>query len=291
MKLLLIGASGVLGSKLYSDAIRRKWNVLGTYYSRECEGLFCLSLTDKLGINSTFNFFKPEVIVLAGGITDVDLCEIRPKLARSVNIDGTSSIIKKAKESGAKLVFLSTDYIFDGSAGPYDEDRAPSPINVYGRTKLEAENSIRSHLKDYLIIRTSQLYGYDHRKKNFAMKIVLNMRKNKLVYAADDFYSTPTYSGTLSEIIIRLIEKGAKGIYNGAGCDFIDRYDYVNRIADVFNLDKALIERVKLKDLHLKAKRPGRGGLKVDKIKVSLGNILLDSARGLSIFKKEWESL
>lgn len=287
MKLLLIGASGVLGSKLYSDAIRKKWNVLGTYYSRECEGLFCLSLTDKKGINSTFHFFNPDVVVLAGGITDVDLCEEKPKLARSVNIDGTSSIIKKAKEFGAKLVFLSTDYIFDGLDGPYDEDATPSPINVYGRTKLEAENSIRSHLKDYLIIRTSQLYGYDHRKKNFAMKIVLNMKKNKRVYAADDFYSTPTYSGILSDILIKLIEKNAEGIYNGAGSDFIDRYDYVKRIADVFGLDKSLIERVKLKDLHLKAKRPRRGGLKVDKIEKEISIRLLNCKDGLGLFKEE----
>lgn len=287
MKLLLIGASGVLGSRLYNDAIKKKWNILGTYYSRECEGLFCLDLTDKKCINSTFHFFEPEVVVLAGGITDVDLCEAKPKLARSVNVDGTFNIIKKAKEFGTKLVFLSTDYIFDGVDGPYKENAKPSPINVYGRTKLEAENAVRSHMKNYLIVRTSQLYGYDHRKKNFAMKIVLNMKKNKRVYAADDFYSTPTYSGALADILIKLIEKNAEGVYNGAGPDFMDRYDYVNRIADVFGLDKALIERVKLKDLRLKARRPRRGGLEIDKIKKEISIRPLNCKDGLGLFKEE----
>ena len=287
MKVLLIGASGVLGSKLYGDAIRKKWNVMGTYYSRDREGLFCLDLTDKKGINSTFHFFKPEVIVLAGGITDVDLCEVKPRFARSVNIDGTFNIIKKAKEFSAKLVFLSTDYIFDGKAGPYNEYTKPSPINVYGRTKLEAENSIRSHLKDYLIIRTSQLYGYDCRKKNFAMKIVSNMKKNKKVYAADDFYSTPTYVGSLSSGIMQLLKKDKKGIFNIAGTDFINRYEYVKKIADVFELKKSLIQKVKLEDLGLKAHRPKRGGLKIDKIEKEIDGSLLNCREGLELFKEE----
>ena len=91
------------------------------------------------------------------------------------------------------------------------------------------------------------------------------MKTGKKVYAADDFYSTPTYAGSISEIIIKLIEKKAKGVYHGAGAEFINRYDYVNKIADIFGLDKNLIQEVKLKDLKLKAKRPEKGGLRTDK--------------------------
>lgn len=264
-KLLIIGASGVLGSRLYNDTIKKKWNVMGTYCSHECEGLFCLDVRDKGSLEKAFNLFRPEYVVMAGGITDVDLCTLKPKLAEDVNIKGTSNLVKKIKEYGSRLVYISTDYIFDGENGPYKEEDNPNPVNIYGATKLEAEDIARSGLKDFLIVRTSQLYGIDNARKNFAVKIIDNMLNNKKVYAADDFYSTPTYAGFLSEIIIKLIEKKAIGVYHGAGTEFMDRYDYVNKIADVFKLDKDLIQRVKLENLKLKAKRPKKGGLRIDK--------------------------
>jgi len=266
MKLLIIGASGVLGSRLFNDTIGKKWSTLGTYCSHECNGLIYLDVRDMNSMEKAFNFFRPETVVMAGGITDVDLCTLKPKLAEDVNIKGTLNLVKKIKEYGSKLVCVSTDYIFDGENGPYKEEDKPNPINKYGKTKLEAENIIRNKLKDSLIVRTAQLCGIDHTEKNFVLKIIHNMKNGKKVYAADDLYSTPTYSGLLSDILIKLIEKNSEGIYHGAGAEFINRYDYVNKIADVFELDKVLIQRVKLKDLELKAKRPRKGGLKIDKV-------------------------
>lgn len=289
MKLLLVGASGVLGSRLYNDAIKRKWNVLGTYCSHEHEGLFYLDLRSRKSIEKIFNFFSPEVVVAAGGITDVDLCEIKPRLAEEVNVKGTLNLIRKAKECGAKLVFLSTDYIFDGKNGPYKENDRPSPINVYGRTKLEVEDAIKDTLTDYLIVRTAQLYGVNLRSNNFAIKIIRNMRSNKTVYAADDLCSTPTYAGALSRGIIELLEKNKKGIFNIAGAEFITRYEYVNKISDIFGLDKKFIKKVKLKDLDLKAKRPRKAGLDSSKIRVISKDILLSCEEGLNAFKKEMD--
>ncbi|MBU1912706.1 MAG: SDR family oxidoreductase [Candidatus Omnitrophica bacterium] len=291
MKLLIIGASGVLGSRLYNDTIKKKWSVMGTYCSRECDGLFYLDVRDKNSIEKVFDLFKPEAVVMAGGITDVDLCMLKPKLAQDVNIKGTINLVKKIKEYGSKLIYISTDYIFDGKTGPYKEDDKPNPINTYGRTKLEAENIIRAKLKDYLIVRTCQLYGVAERSfapnSNFALKIIHNMQNGKKVYAANDLYSTPTYSGLLSDILIKLIEKNAEGIYHGAGAEFLNRYDYVNKIADIFGLDKALILRVKLKDLKLKAKRPKKCGLKTDKIKKEKIIELYDCYIGLALLKTD----
>jgi len=318
MKLLIIGASGVLGSRLFNDAISKKWGTLGTYCSHECGGLFYLDVRDMNSMEKAFNFFRPEIVVMAGGITDVDLCALKPKLADDVNIKGTSNLVKKIKEYDSKLVYVSTDYIFDGENGPYKEEDKPDPINKYGETKLEAENIVRARLKEYLIVRTCQLYGVAERSsaptrhcekaegrrsnlyiypgvaerssepnKNFAVKIIHNMQNNKKVYAADDLYSTPTYAGFLSEIVIKLIEKKANGIYHGAGAEFINRYDYVNKIADIFGLNKALIQRVKLKDLKLKAKRPKKGGLKIDKVKKEGISETYDCKTGLMLLKKE----
>ena len=287
MRLLIIGASGVLGSRLYSDAVGKKWDVMGTYCSHKTDGFFPLDLKDKKSVEKAFSFFHPEAVVLAGGITDVDLCEEKPGLAEDVNIRGTLTLAKKAKESEAKLVFLSTDYIFDGKNGPYKEEDAPCPINIYGRTKLEGENIVKSLLEDSLIVRTAQLYGMDSRAKNFAVKIVHNMKSGKKVYAADDFFCTPTHSGSLSACIIGLLESKRSGVYNAAGTDFINRYEYVKKIATIFSLDKGLIVKVKLKDLDLKAKRPKKAGLRIDMIKKDIAPSLYDCEKGLRALKKD----
>jgi len=266
---------------------------MGTYCSHECVGLFYLDVRDKDSLEKVFSLFKPEVVVMAGGITDVDLCTLKPKLARDVNIKGTMNLVKKTKEYDARLMYVSTDYVFDGEKGPYSETDKPNPINTYGRTKLESENIVRAKLKDSLIVRTSQLYGAGVAEQssapsnNFALKIIHNMQNGKKVYAADDFYSTPTYAGSLSEIIIKLIEKRASGIYHGAGAEFINRYNYVNKIADIFGLDKNLIQEVKLKDLKLKAARPKKGGLKIDNIAGEIDCRLLSCADGLELFKED----
>jgi len=295
MKILIIGASGVLGSRLYNDTIKKKWDVTGTYCSHECEGLSYLDVRDKASLEKVFNFFRPEAVIMAGGITDVDLCTLKPKLAKDVNIKGTLNLVKKIKEYGSKLIYVSTDYVFDGENGPYKETDNPNPINNYGVTKLEAENIIRSKLKDYLIIRTAQLYGVAEQSpaqnRNFTVKIIHNMRNNKKVYAADDLYSTPTYAGSLSKMIIKLIEKNASGLYHGAGSEFINRYDYVNKIADIFGLDKTLIQKVKLKDLKLKAKRPKKGGLKIDKIKKENIVTLCNCEQGLKLLNAIWSDI
>lgn len=287
--MLLVGASGVLGSRLYNDAIKKKWNMLGTYCSHEYEGLFRLDLRERKSIEKVFNFFNPEVVVLTGGITDVDLCEKRPGLAKEVNIKGTLDVIKKTRACGARLVFLSTDYIFDGQDGPYKEDDTPSPVNNYGRTKLEAENSVKRALKDFLIVRTSQLYGMNHLSKNFAVKIVQTMHSGKKVYAAKNLYSTPTYAGLLSHSILELIEKDKRGVFNVAGPDYLNRYDYVSKICDVFDLNKDLIEKVELKDLKLKAVRPKKAGLDTNKLLAVLKDPLPGLDKSLLDFKKETE--
>jgi len=264
---------------------------MGTYCSHECVGLSYLDVRDKDSLKKVFSLFEPEVVVMAGGITDVDLCTLKPKFAQEVNVEGTANLVKEIKEYSSKLVYVSTDYIFDGKSGPYKENDKPNPINAYGKTKLESENIVRTKLKDYLIVRTSQLYGVAERSSapnsNFALKIIHNMKTGKKVYAADDFYSTPTYAGSISEIIIKLIEKKAKGVYHGAGAEFINRYDYVNKIADIFGLDKNLIQEVKLKDLKLKAARPKKGGLKIDKAAEEIDCRLLSCTDSLELFRED----
>ncbi len=287
MKLLIIGASGVLGSALYHEALKKKWNVLGTYCSCEYEGLSHLDVRDGEEAKNIYDFFKPETVVLAGGITNVDLCEKDPLLAEDVNIKGTLNVIKNSHRYGSRLIYVSTDYVFDGKNGPYSEEDKTNPVNVYGRTKLEAENAVLSFSKRCAVVRTSQLFGYDPRGVNFMMKILNNMKRGEKINAAEDFYSTPTYSVSLARIISCLIEKKSSGIFNGTGVDFIDRLSYVDKVAGIFGFDRSLINKVTLSDLKLKAIRPSRGGLIARKIKEIATSEVLGVDRAVLSFKEE----
>ncbi|MFH1782727.1 MAG: SDR family oxidoreductase [Candidatus Omnitrophota bacterium] len=290
MKVLLVGATGVLGSRLYIDLKNQGWKALGTYCEPAPEeGMTYLDLRDREGIEKTIDSFDPDIAILSGGVTNVDLCESEKDLAEDINVEGSIELIKKIKERNKKIVFLSTDYVFDGKKGPYREEDIPSPLNIYGMTKLKVENEIKKRLNDYLIIRTAQLFGKEKNGVNFSLKIINNMRSNKKVYAAEDFYCTPTYVGDLSLAIIKLIESRKNGTYHVAGTDFINRVEFIEKIANIFNLNKDLIEKVSLKDLKLKAKRPKKAGLCVEKIKKELDVPVHTCNEGLKLLREEME--
>ncbi|MFH1479050.1 MAG: SDR family oxidoreductase [Candidatus Omnitrophota bacterium] len=288
MNILIVGATGVLGARLYKDmSSKEHWDVLGTYCSSGPSYLKRLDLRNKKEMEDIVGSFKPDIVLVAGGITNVDLCEADPGLAEEVNVQGTTDLMNIARSINSKIIFLSTDYIFNGEKGPYSEDDGPSPINIYGMTKLKGESALKLITDDYIIVRTAQLFGLSREKRNFTEKIIFNIRNKKMVCAASDFYCTPTYAGGLSLGIIGLVEKSKKGTYNIAGTDFVNRVEFVNNISDIFKLDKKYIQEVRLKDLELKALRPKKAGLKIDKIKKELNIPLYSSREGLELFKKE----
>src|SRR5215831_6757708 len=168
---LVIGASGLAGQSLVRTIRDRGQNVVGTYASRPRDGLRLLDFTNAGQISECFSALRPKTIYLAAALTHVDYCEEHPEEAQRRNLDGPKLIAQEAARLGAKLIFYSTEYVFDGKNGPYDEEARPEPLSVYGKIKLAAEEAIRDLCADALIIRTTVLYGWDTESVNFAMQI------------------------------------------------------------------------------------------------------------------------
>jgi len=266
MKMLIIGASGQIGFNLY-QALAGSHQVTGTYFSYPMPDMYRLDMTKPGLVKDFIAGLNPAIIFLPAAWPDVEACEKRPELCNKVNVDGTRNVLKAGCQINSKVVFFSTDYLFDGAAGPYAETEPPNPLNRYGKAKNEAEKLIRQSACPHLIIRTSVVYGYEKQGKNFVVRLNGRLRRGEKVKVPADQFSTPTYVNNLCAIIKELVESGREGIYNIAGPELLNRYDFAVLAAEIFGLDRSLITPVATGVLGQQALRPLRGGLKVDKVR------------------------
>ncbi|MFH1562254.1 MAG: SDR family oxidoreductase [Nitrospirota bacterium] len=288
MSVLIIGASGFVGSHLYEN-LSKDDEVIGTFYRRqpEVKGFRYLDITDKESVEGLIRQIKPSAIILASALTYVDYCEEHQSEAYDINVSGTTNIVLAAKEVGSKLVFFSSEYVFDGKCGPYSEIDLPNPVDYYGKTKLEAEKVIIENLIDYLIIRTTIIYGYQKDGKNFIMQLIQKNKDGQAMNVPLDQYGSPTFRDNLIEVTIELIRKDKRGIYNVVGREVINRYDFSILATEIFGLDKGLIIPKTTLELRQVALRPLKAGLKIDKVKKEIETNLLSPREGLEILKNQ----
>ncbi len=284
-KVLIIGASGLVGNTLYR-ILSSQYQVEGTYCGYPCECLVRLDISDRRSVEKVIESFNPDCVFLPAAMTNVDLCEDNKDACIRVNVEGVNNVVSVIKDHPCKLVYFSTEYVFDGKNGPYSEDDKPNPINVYGKAKLEAEYIISSLLKDYLIIRTTGIYGWEPQGKNFVMGLIRRNRLKETVKVPVDQISTPTYVEDLAVTSLELVHSGKKEIYNVAGSSLINRLEFANFIADEFGLNKRLIRGIKTEDLMQKAARPLAAGLKIDKISGELNIHMSSAVEGLKLMKR-----
>ena len=196
-------------------------------------------------------------------------------------MDGTANLAAACVRVGAKLIFISTDYVFDGCKGNYAETDEPDPISFYGITKLDAERIVQSTSSKCLIIRTSVLYGWHPSKLNFVTWILKGLREHQTLKVVNDHVNSPTFAGNLADAIRKAIELNSQGLLHVAGSERISRFDFARRIARQFDLDERLLVPVKMSDLNWIAKRPRDSSLNVGKAEKELGVELLGVDRGL----------
>lgn len=287
-KVLLITSTGLVGSYLYRVLKKEKLSVIGAcHLFKDKSARYNIDIVNKDTLERVFAGVEPEVVILSAALANVDYCEEHKDEAWQVNVEGLQNVVERAEAYDAKLVFFSTDYIFNGENGPYTEVDRPNPICFYGETKLRGESIIKENLKDYLIIRTTVVYGCDTGEKNFAIKLINTLKEKRKLKIPFDQVSSPTYALNLAEIVTELIKKNKLGIYNVVGKDLIDRYTFALRICSEFGLSKNLIIPTKTKDLNQKAKRPLKAGLKVDKVRNEINRDIFGLGESLKIFKKE----
>lgn len=247
-----------------------------------------LDITRRKEVKKAVLDFKPEFIINCAAYTDVDGCERNKSLCWEVNVGGVENLIYAGKKVGAKIIHLSTDYVFNGKKGPYTEEDQPDPINYYGRSKLASENSIKASGIDYVIIRTAVLYGKAIGvAPNFVTWLLEKLRGGEKVNIVDDQFGNPTLADNLASGIRKIVSMDASGLYHLAGREVIDRYNFALKIAQTFDLDKSLISRVKTDQLNQLAKRPLMAGLVVEKVQKQLGVKLLNVEEGLTLLKNQ----
>jgi len=290
LKLLITGASGLYGSKLAELAIARNFEVYSCDVQElpVCGNFVKFDVSNKELVNEAFKRVKPDVVVHAATLTDVDKCELNKDLAWKINVEGTKNIADAAKTAGSFLIYISTDYVFNGEKGNYTESDKPDPINYYGLTKLKAEELVKAQ-DEYFIGRPSVIYGSTPAagKVNFALWLIDALRKGERVKIVTDQWNTPTLNTNLAEMTLEVIERKLTGTFHLCGATRVSRFQFAELIAEAFDLDKSLIDSVVSSQFKWPAKRPMDSSLDTTKAQQTLKNKPLEIGEALKRLKLE----
>ena len=269
MKVLVLGASGLVGGncvKVFES--KENVDVVGTYFSFETENtVFFDTLNPQNPENFNVDEFKPNVIVHCGALTHVDYCEDHQEESYQKTVQSTLNAIELCKKFNAKLVYLSTDYVFDGTKGFYKEEDEVNPLSIYGKHKLEAELAVKKELADFVIVRITNVYGDEVRGKNFIARLSVNMQKGepmelRLPY---DQYATPANAFDIAKAIWLLVNDKKVGIYHFGSTDYLNRIQLCQKVAQYFGHDKVVINPISTKEMNQAADRPLLGGFSTEK--------------------------
>jgi dTDP-4-dehydrorhamnose reductase len=277
---VVTGSSGLLGRNLM-NILKDDFEVVGIdRYVPEGQKGLTVDLTQKEQTLKSIVTTAPSVVVHTAAETNVDRCETERDLAQRINIGGTANVAAASARVRAKLILISTDYVFDGRKGNYAETDEPNPISFYGLTKLEAERIVAS-TSNSLIVRTSVLYGWHPSKLNFATWILKGLRDRETLKVVNDHINSPTLADNLADAIRKAIERNSQGVLHVAGSERISRFDFARRIARRFDLDERLLVPVRMSDLNWIARRPRDSSLNIGKAEKELGIELFGVDRGL----------
>jgi dTDP-4-dehydrorhamnose reductase len=249
MRVFITGASGQLGSE-----IERAFEGSDFFLGGRNES----DITDQ-GIIKTIVDFGPDLVIHTAAFTDVDGCETEPDKAFKVNAFGTRNVAVGAEKAGAKLVYISTDYVFDGKSDePYDEFSRTNPINVYGMSKLSGEEFIKHLSRRFFIVRSSWLYGKTG--KNFVKTILDILREKDELRVVHDQRGTPTYVKDLAEIISKIARTDAYGLYHASGGGHCTWYEFALEILHLAGIKKEVVP-ISSSELNMPAPRPANSAL------------------------------
>lgn len=279
MKILYTGSNGLLGQKISAATTSySKHAFLATARGENrtinlgTAKYASMDITNAEEVMKVVREFKPDVIIHGAAMTHVDQCEQNKELAYQLNVKGTKNMADAAKKIGAHLVHISTDFIFDGKEGPYDENGTPNPLSYYGDTKLEAERIVQQ-LEHWSILRTVLVIGMaeDLSRSNIVLWAKGALEKGQAINVVDDQFRTPTLAEDLAQGALLAATQKAQGVYNISGPDFMSIYELVGRVAEHFGLSMDSVTRVDSTTLNQPAKRPPRTGFDISKAKSELG--------------------
>ncbi len=285
MKYFITGGSGLLGQRLATvadndDEIVLSHNANPTKNTVKCD------ITDLEEVKQVINREKPDVIIHCAAMTNVDLCEDEIEKAYLINGDGTGNMAQAAEEINAKIIYVSTDFVFDGETGFYKEDDAVNPLGIYAKSKYEGEVQIQKYSTNWAIARVSVLYGW-HERQNFTTWVINQLRQNNQINIVTDQINSPTLADNAGEAMFEIARQDKNGIFHTAGNNRISRYDFTELIAEAFDLNKKLINPTTSSEFIQKAPRPQDSSLDVSKVEKELGMKMETCAESLTRMAKE----
>ena len=300
MKLLVTGSNGLLGQKLIGLILDggEQYQLLATSRGANrnlalpAENYQELDITNQDEVMQVVTAFKPEVIINTAAMTNVDQCEDEREGCWLLNVTAVEYLVAACREANARLVHLSTDFIFDGAAGPYTEDAEPNPVSYYGESKLASERVLMESDISWAIARTILVYGLvpNMSRSNIMLWVKESLEQGKHLRIVDDQWRTPTLAEDLAKGCLLIADKATTGVYHISGKNLLTPYEMAIETARFFNLDESLIEKVDGSTFTQKAKRPARTGFILDKARQDLGYEPGTFEEGLRLLKTQLEA-
>jgi dTDP-4-dehydrorhamnose reductase len=295
-KILVTGSNGLLGQKLVallasdneieliatSRGGNRILKVTGFTYEP-------MDITSAKDVMRVFDKFKPEVVINTAAMTNVDACESDKKECWLLNVTAVEHLIAASKKHETHLIHLSTDFIFDGEAGPYKETDKPNPLSYYGESKLAAEKLLQNATCTWAIARTIIVYGIveDMSRSNIVLWAKAALEKKQKLTIVNDQFRSPTLAEDLAKGCVLIAKKQAVGIYHLSGKDTMSIVDLVRRVAKYYKLDESYIEEITTASLNQAAKRPPKTGFILDKAVKELGYNPVSFEEGIKFLESQ----
>lgn len=300
MKILITGANGLLGQKLVQLLVKEQGvdpiatgrgscrlpDTLGSFKYRE------MDISDRQQVEEVISNENPDVLINTAAMTQVDECEQNQEKCWELNVEAVKHLVNACSKANTFLIHLSTDFIFDGEDGPYDEEARPNPISFYGESKLGSEKVITDSKTDWAIVRTVLVYGiaHDMSRSNIILWVKNSLEQGKPIKVVTDQWRTPTLAEDLAYGCYLVAKKKAKGIFNISGKDFLTPYDMAVKTADFFKLDKNYMTKADASNFSQPAKRPPRTGFIINKAREVLGYDPHSFEEGIEIVYQQMKS-
>ena len=291
LKVLVTGSAGLVGRQVVKD-LSNTHQVFSCYNESKPEygDSVKMDLKNREMISSILTEKKPDIVIHLGAMTGVDLCEKEKTSASEINTKATEIIAKECSKLNSFLVYVSTDYVFDGNLGMYKEDDITNPLGFYGESKLEGEKVVQNFSTNWCIARTSTPFGLHPTKKSFPMWVIENLQKQKQIDILIDQFTSPTYIPNLSRMLIEISERRITGIIHAAGASKISRYQMASMISDKLNLDGTLLKQISINKMKWVARRPKDSSLDVSRASSILNEKPQKIDQSLNLFIDEMKS-
>ncbi|MGO9166025.1 MAG: SDR family oxidoreductase [Candidatus Sulfotelmatobacter sp.] len=288
--LVVTGASGLLGASVLRSALDLGWEAIGLCHQHVIRDpaihIASVDLTDDSSTRTLLLDLRPEVIVHCAAATNVDWCEDNPRQAEAINVQASATLAEIACTLNARLMYISTDAVFDGGKGGYVETDEPAPLNVYARSKLAGEREALRRRPPAIVARVN-IYGWNAQDKHSLAEWVLReLEQGRQVPGFTDVFFTPILVNHLVPVLFDMLQHELSGLYHIAGSERTSKFEFARRVAAAFGFDPARVTACRVKDMNLKAARPLDVSLNTGKIEKALGRAMPGVDSGLREFRE-----